>query len=110
MDNENDGVFYIKVSDNIGMCTLRTFRYEEIVDTVPAQIDTSNYITKEEFYAEIEKLRGGLIDGQKTEPVVYAAEPRTTKRSKPKISEQNTTNGYDVQRNEKSGNYGPTNG
>lgn len=110
MDNENDGVFYIKVSDNIGMCTLRTFRYEEIVDTVPAQIDTSNYITKEEFYAEIEKLRGGLIDGQKTEPAVYAAEPRPAKRPKTKISEQNTANGYDVQRNEKSGNYGPTNG
>ena len=27
MDSENDGIFYIKVCDNIGMCSLRKFRY-----------------------------------------------------------------------------------
>lgn len=30
MDSENDGIFYIKVSDNVGMCTLRTFKYTEV--------------------------------------------------------------------------------
>lgn len=111
MDNENDGIFYIKVSDNIGMCTLRTFRYEEIVETVPAQVDTSIYITKDEFYSELEKLRGGLIDGQKTEPVVYAAEPKSTAKRdrKTNISEQDSTDGYDVQRTEKSKHYGSAN-
>ena len=30
MDSENEGRFYIKVSDNVGMCNLRVFKYEEI--------------------------------------------------------------------------------
>ena len=29
MDSENDGVFYIKVCDDIGMCSLRIFDYKE---------------------------------------------------------------------------------
>ena len=34
MDSENDGIFYIKTSDNIGMCNLRVFKYEEIKEFI----------------------------------------------------------------------------
>lgn len=30
LDSENEGIMYIKTSDSIGMCTLRTFNYHEI--------------------------------------------------------------------------------
>lgn len=53
MDSENDGVFYIKVCDNIGMCTLRTFRYTEVIpqEKQAANIDTSNFVSRDEFNA-----------------------------------------------------------
>lgn len=106
MDSENDGIFYIKISDNIGMCTLRTFRYEEIVETVPA-IDTSNYITKDEFYAEMERLLGGL-NNEQTISTVESKTRRTDRNTN--VSEQSTANGYDVQRTEKSRHNGSANG
>ena len=61
MDNDNDGIFYIKVSDNVGMCTLRTFSYTEITSK-PAeqpQIDLSEYVKKSELQDLIEKMLGG---------------------------------------------------
>lgn len=58
MDSENDGVFYIKVCDNVGMCTLRTFQYQEVEPTPRAGgTDLSNYITKDEFYKALEGLK-----------------------------------------------------
>lgn len=55
MDSENDGVFYIKVSDNVGMCTLRTFKYVETTN----QPQADKYVTREEFENLIKQL-GGL--------------------------------------------------
>lgn len=52
MDSENEGVFYIKTCDNVGMCNLRTFKFQE-VQSVPK----TEYITKDEFYQAIEELR-----------------------------------------------------
>lgn len=51
MDSENDGVFYIKVSDNVGMCSLRTFKYEEVtnINKTQASEDMSKYITRDEL-------------------------------------------------------------
>lgn len=51
MDSENDGVFYIKVSDNVGMCSLRTFKYEEVTNVRKTQdaVDLSQYITRDEL-------------------------------------------------------------
>ena len=57
MDSENDGIFYIKTSDNIGMCNLRMFKYEEIKET-PNQIDTSQFVTRAELNEIISKLGG----------------------------------------------------
>jgi len=67
MDSENEGVFYIKISDNVGFCTLRTFHYNEVFDaTAPATvqpemptIDMSQYVTKEELANAIKEVRGG---------------------------------------------------
>ena len=61
MDSENDGRFYIKVSDNVGMCNLRVFKYEEITDTPAAtsNIDLSEYVKKSELQSLISSMIGG---------------------------------------------------
>ena len=58
MDSENDGIFYIKVSDNIGMSTLRTFRYTEIEQPEEPQQQTnlSEYVRKDELQDLITSL------------------------------------------------------
>lgn len=77
MDSENDGIFYIKVSDNVGMCTLRRFRYEEIVDN-PNQaqsIDLSQYVKK----SELETLLNSMLGGNHNEQTVSGDNGTTTK-------------------------------
>lgn len=61
LDSENDGRFYIKVSDNVGMCTLRTFDYVEVTDqpTSHADIDLSEYVKKSELQSLITSMLGG---------------------------------------------------
>lgn len=76
MDSENDGRFYIKVSDNVGMCTLRTFSYEEITSTPTT--DMSQYVTKDELNTLIQNLLGGQTDEQSL--------PATKSKSKPLIT------------------------
>lgn len=69
MDSENDGRFYIKISDNVGMCTLRMFRYEEITNNVPQQnLDLSEYVKK----SELEALINSMLGGMSNEPTVSA--------------------------------------
>lgn len=58
MDSENDGRFYIKISDNVGMCNLRVFRYEEETQKTTPQIDLSNYVTRQELETAIANMRG----------------------------------------------------
>lgn len=55
LDSDNEGVFYIKSCDNIGICTVRTFMYEEV--TQPTT-ESKEYITKNEFNKAIEELKG----------------------------------------------------
>lgn len=66
MDSENDGVFYIKVSDNVGMCNLRIFKYEEITNQPPAQptFDLSEYVKKSELETLIHSILGGTNNEQ----------------------------------------------
>ena len=65
-DSENDGIFYIKVSDNVGMCTLRAFKFEEIKPTnQQPQIDLSEYVKK----SELEALINSMLGGNNNEPV-----------------------------------------
>lgn len=66
LDSETDGRFYIKVADNVGMCTLRTFKFEEITESVnKTNIDTSQFVTREEFNQLISQL-GGLDNGKQS--------------------------------------------
>lgn len=60
MDSDTDNRFYIKVSDNVGMCTLRTFEYKEITgQETTSNIDLSQYVKKSELEALITQLLGG---------------------------------------------------
>lgn len=79
LDSENDGIFYIKTSDNIGMCNLRVFKYEEITEqksnTIPT--DLSDYVRKDELESLINSMLGGKSDEQTVS---------TTKSDKPTIT------------------------
>lgn len=68
LDSENDGIFYIKTSDNVGMCNMRTFKYEEITD-VPGtpKIDMSQYVRKDELSELIKQI---IMPEVKYEPTV----------------------------------------
>jgi hypothetical protein len=73
MDSDNDGVFYIKVSDNVGMCNLRTFSYVETTNQPTptqqtSQIDMSNYVTKDELNEILKSIKGGKSNGKSTVP------------------------------------------
>ena len=56
MDSENDGIFYIKVADNVGMCKLRTFRYEEITDAPTSSVDLTGYVKKDELASMVRSI------------------------------------------------------
>ena len=62
LDSEMEGKMYIKVSDNIGMSSLRIFNYVEELNipstnnaTVNNDVDLSNYVTKDELAALIKE-------------------------------------------------------
>ena len=59
LDSENDGIFYIKTSDNIGMCNLRVFKYEEIKNTQPTPTNMSEYVRKDELENLVNQMLGG---------------------------------------------------
>lgn len=64
-DSENDGIFYIKICDNIGMCTLRVFKFEEITPKPATQVpDMSEYVKKSELETLINSILGGNVDEQ----------------------------------------------
>lgn len=56
LDSENEGVFYIKVADNVGMCTLRTFKYEEVTDMPSGNIDLTGYVKKNELASLVRNI------------------------------------------------------
>lgn len=70
LDSESDGRFYIKTSDNIGMCNLRIFEYREITNTPKAEtnIDMSQYVTRDELSEILNSLKGGFINEQPVQP------------------------------------------
>lgn len=79
MDSDNDGIFYIKVSDNVGMCTLRTFKYTEITEapkvTEPQSVDLTNYVTHGELESVIAELKGVLTNGKQSVPATNEPKP-----------------------------------
>lgn len=64
LDSDNDGIFYIKVSDNIGMCSLRIFKYEEVQNTTQqsSQLDLSDYVTKSEIADIVDRIVKEKLD------------------------------------------------
>ena len=60
MDSENDGIFYIKTSDDIGMCNLRTFEYTEVTNkSTPSSINPDDYVKKSELQSLLNEMLGG---------------------------------------------------
>lgn len=68
LDSDVDGRFYIKTSDNIGMCTLRIFKYEEITEEPKPNVDMSQYVTRTELEEMIKSLKGESVDEQPIQP------------------------------------------
>ena len=61
LDSENEGKMYIKVSDNIGISSLRIFNYtEEITSpsgaTINTDLDLTQYVRKDELQNLIKEL------------------------------------------------------
>jgi len=63
LDSENDGKMYIKVTDNIGMGSLRVFNYvEELAQpaqgnvTIDSSLDLSQYVKKDELSTLIKEI------------------------------------------------------
>lgn len=73
MDSENDGVFYIKSTDNIGMSNLRTFKYSEVNTAeigATALPDLSEYVKKDELQELIKNMIGGYANEQSVSTTV----------------------------------------
>ena len=66
LDSENEGVMYIKTSDSIGMCTLRTFNYHEVTQQLANNkhdVDMSEYVKTSELDARVEAVVNKLLGG-----------------------------------------------
>ena len=68
LDSENEGIFYIKVCDNVGMCSIRIFKFEEVFETEP-KINLDEYVKKSDLEALINSMLGGNSDEQSVSTV-----------------------------------------
>lgn len=48
MDSD-DSKFYIKSTDNVGMATLKMFKFEEITNSTSTQNNTQDFVTRDDF-------------------------------------------------------------
>ena len=70
MDSESNNRFYIKVSDNVGMCTLRIFEYNEITNNMSANANMEDYVKKSDLKSEVENLVNSMLGGSSNESTV----------------------------------------
>lgn len=83
LDSETEGRFYIKVSDNIGMCSLRIFNFTEVEsdnqngDVI--DVKTSQYATKKELN-ELKQLINSLKGGADSEQFVRRTKPNNSQQ------------------------------
>ena len=88
LDSEAEGKMYIKVSDNIGMCSLRIFDYTEVAQpsnvTVNKDLDLSSYVRKDELLGLLKEI----MNEQSVSTVATAAneQPSTIAASATKIT------------------------
>lgn len=82
LDSENDGIFYIKTSDNVGMCNMRTFKFEEITNaqTQPA-VDLTAYVRKDELQELLKTILNSEVSNEQT----VSATTESTNGTKPLI-------------------------
>jgi len=72
-DQDNEGIFYIKSTDNLGMSKLRIFKYEEISDL---PMPETPYITKSEVEGIVTNILNNLLGGNDNgKQPVSAVEP-----------------------------------
>ena len=89
LDSEAEGKMYIKVSDNIGMSSLRVFNYIEEVNisstknNINNQVDLSQYVTRD----EIKNLVKECLDEQP----ISTVESVPTAKQQPKITYSTAT-------------------
>lgn len=55
MDSEEEGRMYIKITNQVGVSTLKEYEYKEVVER-----PKDDYITREEFFKAIEELKGAM--------------------------------------------------
>lgn len=71
-DADNEGIFYLKTTDQFNMSTMKCYRFAEVNEsdlTAPAtpQVDLSNYVTKDEMTQKITEEINKLFEGGKDE-------------------------------------------
>ena len=71
LDSERDGIFYIKTSDNVGMCNLRIFKFQEVTEQKTQSIDPDEFVRK----SELESLLNAMLGGTTNEQSVSATKP-----------------------------------
>lgn len=88
LDAENEGRFYIKTTDNIGMCNIRTFNFKEVIDVNPNSAANSvQFATKQDiqelhdmmgsFKTQLDALKGGTPHEQSVQSTQYSSVPAT---------------------------------
>ena len=65
MDSENEGIFYIKTSDSVGMCNLRTFKFVEVTEQ-ETKPNLNDYVKKSELQALLNEMLGGGDNGKQS--------------------------------------------
>ena len=67
LDSENDGIFYIKTSDNVGMCNMRTFKFEEVTNVQPqSTVDLTAYVRKDELQELLKTILNPEVNNEQT--------------------------------------------
>ncbi len=57
--HESENIMYVKTTDGAGFPTISAFKFEEINQDTTASVDTSSFITRDEFYKVIGELKNG---------------------------------------------------
>lgn len=87
MDSENNGIFYIKVTDNIGMANLRVFHYTEITQQEMQKqeptMDLSEYVKKSELQELLLELMSGReVSNEQSVSATKATKPQPNGQGK----------------------------
>lgn len=88
LDSEAEGKMYIKVSDNIGMSSLRIFNYTEEIPTsannnatINNDLDLSKYVTKDELTTLIKEI----LENEQSVSTVATTPTTANAATKPKV-------------------------